>query len=432
MTSPYPPRRRSSSDHRTTPARVPLSPGYASSRPNPVATAARSFAGLFSGCFAPPESDNSKSLEDSEEFKSSSTSNTTASNASRSGSHRGRGSNRGISISSYNSVQAKEPGIVKFTMEEIFQVTKNFSPSFKIGQGGFGTVYKAKLFDGSVVAVKRAKKSVYEKHLGVEFQSEIQTLSRVEHLNLVKFFGYLEQGDERILVVEYVPNGTLREHLDCIHGSVLDLAARLDIAIDVSHAITYLHMYIDHPIIHRDIKSSNILLSENLRAKVADFGFARQAPDSDSGMTHVSTQVKGTAGYLDPEYLKTYQLTEKSDVYSFGVLLVELVTGRRPIEPKYELRERITAKWAMKRFIEGDAISVMDPRLDQTAANTLALEKILELALQCLAPRRQSRPAMKKCAEVLWAIRKDFREQLAASHFRSFSTSSQRSTSMKE
>lgn len=103
--------------------------------------------------------------------------------------------------------------------------------------------------------------------------------------------------------------------------------------------------FADHPIIHRDIKSSNILLAENLRAKVADFGFARQAPDSDSGVTHVSTQVKGTAGYLDPEYLKTYQLTEKSDVYSFGVLLVELVTGRRPIEPKFELKERITVKW---------------------------------------------------------------------------------------
>lgn len=317
-------------------------------------------------------------------------------------------------------------------MEEIFRVTRNFSPSFKIGQGGFGAVYRAKLLDGTVVAVKRAKKSVYEKHLGVEFQSEIQTLSRVEHLNLVKFFGYLEQEDERIIVVEYVPNGTLREHLDCIHGSVLDLAARLDIAIDVSHAITYLHMYIDHPIIHRDIKSSNILLTENFRAKVADFGFARQAPDSDSGMTHISTQIKGTAGYLDPEYLKTYQLTEKSDVYSFGVLLVELVTGRRPIEPKFELRERITARWAMKRFIEGDAISVLDPRLDQIAANTLALEKILELALQCLAPRRQSRPTMKRCAEILWSIRKDIREQLSASNFRSFSTSSQRSTSLKE
>ncbi|KAK7382071.1 hypothetical protein VNO80_00756 [Phaseolus coccineus] len=437
MTSPYIPRRRAGSDHSSTPGRVPPSPGYASSelststvtaRQNPVAAAARFFTGMFAACLSPPELDNSKSIGDSEEFKSSST----ASNGSRAGSRRGRGSNGSMSLSSYNIVQKKEPGIVKFTMEEIYQVTRNFSHSFKVGQGGFGAVYKAKLLDGSVVAVKRAKKSLYEKHLGVEFQSEIQTLSRVEHLNLVKFYGYLEQGDERIIVVEYVPNGTLREHLDCIHGSVLDLSARLEIAIDVSHAITYLHMYIDHPIIHRDIKSSNILLTEHFRAKVADFGFARQAPDSDSGMTHVSTQVKGTAGYLDPEYLKTYQLTEKSDVYSFGVLLVELVTGRRPIEPKFELKERITAKWAMKRFIDEDAISVLDPRLDQTAANTLALQKILELALQCLAPRRQNRPTMKRCAEILWAIRKDFREVLSASNFHSYSSTSQRSTSLRE
>lgn len=314
-------------------------------------------------------------------------------------------------------------------MKEIYAATRNFSPSFKIGQGGFGTVYKGRLADGMVVAVKRAKKSVYDKHLGVEFQSEIRTLARVEHLNLVKFYGYLEYEDERIVVVEYVPNGTLREHLDCMHGSVLDLTARLDIAIDVAHAVTYLHMYTDHPIIHRDIKSSNILLNENFRAKVADFGFARLAADTESGETHVSTQVKGTAGYLDPEYLRTYQLTEKSDVYSFGVLLVELVTGRRPIEAKRELKERITARWAMKKFTEGDAISTLDPMLERTDLTNFAVEKILELALQCLAPNRRSRPSMRRCAEILWGVRKDYRE-LSAPDLRS-SSRSERSISVR-
>ncbi|RWW73848.1 hypothetical protein BHE74_00018230, partial [Ensete ventricosum] len=243
------------------------------------------------------------------------------------------------------------------------------------------------LDDGTVVAVKRAKKvfgNTHNSHLNAEFQNEIQTLARIEHLNLVRLHGYLEHQDERIVIVEYVSNGTLREHLDCKflmlnfplcerlfplltfydflmlevgalltyvlsknsgqRGQILDLAARLDIAIDVAHAVTYLHMYSDNPIIHRDIKSSNILLTDNLRAKVADFGFARLFV-TDSDVTHVSTQVKGTAGYLDPEYLRTYQLTEKSDVYSFGVLLVELVSGRRPIEPRREPNERLTPKW---------------------------------------------------------------------------------------
>lgn len=202
------------------------------------------------------------------------------------------------------------------------------------------------------------------------------------------------------------------------------------------------NFFVEHPIIHRDIKSSNILLTENLRAKVADFGFARQGADSDSGATHVSTQVKGTAGYLDPEYLKTYQLTEKSDVYSFGVLLIELITGRRPIEPKREVKERITARWvrirhlprdqcmfyacfaqcigcdltrvgkvqAMRKFTNGDAIVTLDPRLVRSPANNFALEKIYELSLQCLAPHRKSRPRMRKCAEILWSIRKDYKE----------------------
>ncbi|XP_030964575.1 calmodulin-binding receptor-like cytoplasmic kinase 2 [Quercus lobata] len=309
--------------------------------------------------------------------------------------------------------------VLQVTMEEILKATRNFSPSFKIGQGGFGTVFRGRLEDGTLVAVKRAKKSVYDKHLGVEFQSEIRTLAQVEHLNLVKFYGYLEHGDEGIVVVEYVPNGTLREHLDCIHGNILDLVARLDIAIDVDHAINNLHTYTDHPIVHRDIKSSNILLTENFRAKVADFG-----------VTHGFTEVKGTAGYLDPEYLRTYQLTEKSDV-SFGALLVELVTGRRPNEPKRELKERITAKWAMKKFIDGEAITTLDPRLECDAADNLAIEKILELALQCLAPRRQNRPCMRRCAEILWSIRRDYRE-VSASGIRSLSSHSMRSTSIRE
>lgn len=375
---------------------------------NPVIIAVKSIAEAFASCFTPPEpKSSSTNFGDSDSFKAPSV----ASDGGRKKRH-SSSSSRGRSIygSENNSIHTKEAGSIKFNMEDIYKATKNFSPSLKIGQGGFGIVYKGCLPDGTVVAIKRAKKNIHDKHSGAEFRSEVRTLEKIEHLNLVKFYGFLEHGEEKILVVEYVPNGTLREHLDSVSGNVLDFASRLDIGIDVGHAITYLHMYTDHPIIHRDIKSSNILLTENLRAKVADFGFARLAADTESGATHVSTQVKGTAGYLDPEYLSTYQLTEKSDVYSFGVLLVELVTGRRPIEPKKEIKERITARWAMKKFTSGDAILTLDPRLERSAANSLAMEKIYELALQCLAPHRQNRPTMRKCAEILWSIRKNYRE----------------------
>ncbi|KAM1393382.1 hypothetical protein ACFX10_029189 [Malus domestica] len=296
-----------------------------------------------------------------------------------------------------------------FSYEEILKATEKFSPANQIGEGRFGTVYKGRLADGSHVAVKRARKAASDKLLETEFKNEILTLSTIEHLNLVRLYGYLEHGDERIIVVEYVANGTLREHLDGTNGNELETGERLDIAIDVAHAITYLHMYKDPPIIHRDIKSLNILITEKLRAKVADFGFARSSADPNA--THISTQVKGTAGYLDPEYLKTYQLTVKSDVYSFGVLLVELMTGRRPIEPKKPTNERITTRWAIQMLKRGDAIFVMDPRLRRNPASTMVLEKVLLLAQECLAPLRNSRPSMKKCAEVLWGIRKDFQEK---------------------
>ncbi|KAF5761380.1 putative protein kinase RLK-Pelle-RLCK-IV family [Helianthus annuus] len=417
-------RRKDSSDIRTpdrfsyppspSPSSYSTSSGRSTSGRNRVKGAARSVAGVFVACFTPPGEEDTRHHSSSVYGGGSDTFSSTSdvSGASDSTDGRRRGTPRGIYGTRNDSTHLKEPGSTKFTIAEIHHATKNFSPALKVGQGGFGTVYKGQLQDGTLVAVKRAKKSLYDKNLGGEFQSEIQALSKVEHLNLVKCYGYLQHGDERIIVVEYVPNGTLREHLDCIKGSVLSLASRLDIAIDVAHAITYLHTYTDHAIIHRDIKSSNILLTEKLRAKVADFGFARLAADEESGQTHVSTQVKGTAGYLDPEYLRTYQLTEKSDVYSFGILLVELVTGRRPIEAKRELKERVTARWAIKKFTDGHAITVLDPNLEKSDANGLALEKILELALQCVNSHRRNRPIMRRCAEVLWNIRKDYKELL--------------------
>lgn len=298
-------------------------------------------------------------------------------------------------------------GAIMFSIAQISKATRNFSPSLKIGQGGFGTVYKGQLDNGQVVAVKRAKKDAFESRLTAEFRNEVGMLARIEHLNLVKLIGVCEKEKEHILVTEYIPNGTLREHLDGQRGTFLDLPTRLDIAIDVSHALTYLHLYADQPIIHRDVKSSNILLTENFRAKVADFGFSRIGP-SEANETHISTQVKGTAGYLDPDYLKTYQLTQKSDVYSFGILLVEILTGRRPIEFKKDIEERITIRWAFSKFNGGRATEILDEHLVRVPGIDTVAEKLFELAFQCSAPMKSDRPTMKQAGEQLWAIRKSY------------------------
>lgn len=313
----------------------------------------------------------------------------------------------GYSYSSQD-LQAKPPGAETFTMVELAHATANFSPQNKIGQGGFGMVYKGRLRDGRMVAIKRGKKDAYEQRLSVEFRTEVETLSQVDHLNLVKLIGYTEEGSERILVVEFVSNGNLGEHLDGTYGKVLDMSTRLDISIDIAHALTYLHLYADRPIIHRDIKSSNILLTTTYRAKVADFGFSRVGPSTDVGATHVSTQVKGTAGYLDPEYLNTYQLNTKSDVYSFGILLVEIFTGRRPIELNRPSDERVTVRWAFRKFVEGNIIDILDPKLERSPAAVSVIQRLAELAFACSAPTKGDRPSMKKAAEVLWEIRKDY------------------------
>ncbi|XP_028760776.1 calmodulin-binding receptor-like cytoplasmic kinase 3 [Neltuma alba] len=296
-------------------------------------------------------------------------------------------------------------GSIHLNLSQVVKATHNFSNKLQIGEGGFGTVYKAQLEGGQVVAVKRAKREHFES-LKTEFSSEVELLAKIDHRNLVKLLGYIDQGNERLLIAEYVPNGTLREHLDGLRGRILDFNQRLEIAIDVAHGLTYLHRYAEKPIIHRDVKSSNILLTESMRAKVADFGFARLGP-MDSDQTHISTKVKGTVGYLDPEYMKTYQLTPKSDVYSFGILLLEIVTGRRPVEVKKPVEERVTLRWAFRKYNEGNLVEMVDPLMEE-GINGEVVMKMIGLAIQCAAPTRADRPDMKSVGEQLWTIRAEF------------------------
>ncbi|PWZ37510.1 Calmodulin-binding receptor-like cytoplasmic kinase 3 [Zea mays] len=232
---------------------------------------------------------------------------------------------------------------LNISLEHVVKLTHNFAPTLMIGEGYFGKVYRAALLDGRVVAIKRAKKENFLS-LRAEFSNEVALLKSIEHKNLVQLLGYIDKANERILITEYISNGTLREHLDGQHGLVLGFNQRLEIAIDVAHGLTYLHLYAEKPIIHRDVKSSNILLTEAFMAKVADFGFARTGP-TEPDQSQIETDVRGTAGYLDPEYMGTSHLTIKSDVFSYGILLLEILSGRRPVERTRGPAERITVRW---------------------------------------------------------------------------------------
>ncbi|KAG2298045.1 hypothetical protein Bca52824_034517 [Brassica carinata] len=311
------------------------------------------------------------------------------------------------------SPRPSKMGPLNLTMSQIAAATDNFSDSNQIGEGGFGIVYKGTLEDLQVVAIKRAKKEHFE-NLRKEFKSEVDLLSKIGHRNLVKLLGYVDKGDERLIITEYVGNGTLRDHLDGANGSILNFNQRLEIVIDVCHGLTYLHSYAERQIIHRDIKSSNILLTTGMRAKVADFGFARGGP-TDSNQTHILTQVKGTVGYLDPEYMRTYQLTAKSDVFSFGILLVEILTGRRPVEARRPHDERITVRWAFEKYNEGKVFELVDPNARDRVDEKI-LKKMFSLAFQCAAPTRKERPDMEAVGKQLWAIRSSYLRRSSVEH----------------
>ena len=288
---------------------------------------------------------------------------------------------------------SSQPGNVFkiFTEEELSKATENFSDENVIGKGGHGVVYLGKLEDNTAIAVKRSK--FMDERESIEFAREMAILSQINHVNVVKILGCCMEVEVPMLVYEFVSGGTL---FQLLHGRrekmPVSLGFILRIAGEVADALSYLHSYASPPVLHKDVKTSNVLLDENMRAKISDFGASSFAPLDEE---EIATVVQGTCGYLDPEYLQTYQFSEKSDVYSFGVVLVELLTRRKP----FQLKGADDSMGLAMRFVssleEGKLETILDPQIMEEG-NTEVLTRISVLAGRCLNLKGKDRPSMRE------------------------------------
>ncbi|KAI3447578.1 hypothetical protein Pfo_004243 [Paulownia fortunei] len=309
--------------------------------------------------------------------------------------------------SQFPNLSERPSNLKVFTFLELKQATKNFSGTAKLGEGGFGCVFKgvikssedqAKKID---VAIKQLGRRGQQGHK--EWVTEVNVLGVVDHPNLVKLIGYCAEDDERgiqrLLIYECMPNGSVEDHLSIRSVASLPWAMRLRIALDAARGLAYLHEEMDFQIIFRDFKSSNILLDEQWNAKLSDFGLARLGPPE--GLTHVSTAVVGTMGYAAPEYIRTGHLTSKSDVWSYGVFLYELITGRRPLERNRPRSEQKLLEWIKPYLSDAKKFQhILDPRLEGKqilkSAHRLSL-----VANRCLARLPKTRPKMSEVREMV-------------------------------
>uniref|UniRef100_A0A5B7A4M1 Protein kinase domain-containing protein n=1 Tax=Davidia involucrata TaxID=16924 RepID=A0A5B7A4M1_DAVIN len=293
-------------------------------------------------------------------------------------------------------------GVPVFPYTELEEATKNFDPSKELGDGGFGIVYYGKLRDGREVAVKR----LYEKNYKQveQFMNEIEILTCLRHRNLVTLYGCTSRHSrELLLVYEYIPNGTVADHIhgDPAKSGPLTWPIRMNIAIETACALAYLHA---SDIIHRDVKTNNILLDNNFCVKVADFGLSRLCPINAS---HISTAPQGTPGYMDPEYHECYQLTDKSDVYSLGVVLIELISSMPAVDISRHWDEINLADLAINRIQNGALNQLVDLSLgfESDAVVERMITSVAELAFRCLQREKELRPAMNEVLEALKEIR---------------------------
>ncbi|KAI3720265.1 hypothetical protein L6452_21178 [Arctium lappa] len=287
-----------------------------------------------------------------------------------------------------------------FTYEELQSSTNNFDPTRKIGDGGFGSVYVGHLEGNRIYAVKYLHKQnpTSNSFSTKSFCNEILILSSLNHPSLVKLHGYCSDPRGLLLVYEYVPNGTLSDHLHVYKKQNLTWQVRVDIALQIASAIEYLHFSVVPPIVHRDITSNNIFADKDMKVKVGDFGLSRLL---DPGC--VWTGPQGTPGYLDPDYYRSFRLTEKSDIYSFGVVLLELVTGMRAVDGRRDKREMALADMAVARIQMGLLGEVIDPRL--AAVDGGGVAAVAELSFRCVAVDKDDRPDAREVVAELRRIK---------------------------
>lgn len=320
------------------------------------------------------------------------------------------GSMRGSESTSLSSGTMNYTGSAKtFTLNDIERATNTFDASRILGEGGFGLVYGGILDDGREVAVKVLKRD--DHHGSREFLAEVEMLGRLHHRNLVKLIGICIEGHARCLVYELVPNGSVESHLHGIdkENDPLDWDARIKIALGAARGLAYLHEDSNPRVIHRDFKASNILLEYDCTPKVSDFGLARAA--LEEGKRHISTHVMGTFGYLAPEYAMTGHLLVKSDVYSYGVVLLELLSGRKPVDLSQPPGQENLVAWARPLLTSKEGIeTVIDPALKPSDISWDSVTKVAAIASMCIQPEVSHRPFMGEVVQALKLVCNEFNE----------------------
>ncbi|CAH9075391.1 unnamed protein product [Cuscuta epithymum] len=292
-------------------------------------------------------------------------------------------------------------GNVMIPIEILREVTNNFSDLNILGKGGFGVVYRGQLYDGTQIAVKRMESNALSSKGTNEFKAEIEVLSKVRHRHLVALHGFCVNGNERLLVYEFMPQGTLGQHLfrRDRNRPPLTWKQRVTIALDVARGVEYLHSLAQQSFIHRDLKPSNILLGDGMRAKVSDFGLVKNAPD---GTNSLETKLAGTFGYLAPEYAATGRVTTKVDVYSFGVVLMEMMTGRKALDESLPEDKVHLVPWFRRQLANREKLkTILDPCLEPDGETFDRICRVADLAGYCTAREPQQRPDMSHAVNVL-------------------------------